>query len=50
MREAGEVKGVGGEVKGGRLFGQGVSLMLAAWMRFWLLPSCDLTMTRTRGW
>ena len=24
---------------GGRLFGEGVPLMLATWMRFWLLPS-----------
>ena len=38
--EAGEVDGVGGEVKGGRLVGEGVLLMLATWMRFWLLPSC----------
>ena len=37
--EAGEVEGVGGEVKGGRLVGEGVPLMLATWMRFWLLPS-----------
>jgi len=33
------VEGVGGEVKGGRLVGEGVPLMLATWMRFWLLPS-----------
>ena len=38
-RRAGEVEGVGGEVKGGRLFGEGVLLMLATWMRSWLLPS-----------
>ena len=37
--EAGEVEGVGGEVKGGRLVGEEVPLMLATWMRFWLLPS-----------
>ena len=37
--EAGEAEGVGGEVKGGRLVGEGVPLMLATWMRFWLLPS-----------
>jgi hypothetical protein len=37
--EAREVEGVGGEVKGGRLVGEGVPLMLATWMRFWLLPS-----------
>jgi len=28
-REAGEVEGVGGQVKKGRLFGEGVPLMLA---------------------
>ena len=33
------MEGVGGEVKGGRLVGEGVLLMLATWMRFWLLPS-----------
>jgi len=32
--EAGEVEGFGGEVKGGRLAGEGVPLMLATWMRF----------------
>jgi len=32
--KAGEVEGVGGEVKGGRLFEEGVLLMLATWMRF----------------
>ena len=37
--EAGEVEGAGGEVKGGRLAGEGVPWMLATWMRFWLLPS-----------
>ena len=26
-------------MKGGRLVGEGVPLMLATWMRFWLLPS-----------
>jgi len=38
-REEGEVEGVGWKVKGERLFGEGVRLMLATWMRFWLLPS-----------
>jgi len=33
------VEGVGGEVKGGQLGGEGVLLMVAQWMRFWLLPS-----------
>jgi len=37
--EAGEVEGVGGEVKGELLVGEGVPLMLATWMRFCLLPS-----------
>jgi len=37
--ETGEVEGVGEEVKGRRLVGEGVPLMLATWMRFWLLPS-----------
>ena len=37
--EAGEVEVVGGEVQGGRLAEEGVQLMLATWMRFWLLPS-----------
>jgi len=31
--------GCWGEVKGGRLVGEGVPLMLATWMRFWLLLS-----------
>ena len=39
LRHCGEVEGIGGEVKGGRLVGEGVPLMLATWMRFWLLPS-----------
>ena len=33
------MEGVRGEVKGGRLFGEGVQLMLVTWMRFWLLTS-----------
>jgi len=37
--EAGEVAGVGGEVKREQLVGDGVPLMLATWIRFWLLPS-----------
>ena len=39
--EAGEVEGGGGdsEVKGGRLVGEGVPLMLATWMCFWLMSS-----------
>ena len=37
--EMGEVEGVGGEVKGGRLVGEGVLLMLATWMHFWLMSS-----------
>ena len=37
--ETGEVEGVGGEVKGGHLTGEEVQLMVAPWMRFWLLPS-----------
>ena len=37
--EAGEVEWVGGEVKGGQLAGEWVALMVAPWMRFWLLPS-----------
>jgi len=37
--EAGEAEGVGGEVTGGRLGGGRAPLMLATWMRFWLLPS-----------
>ena len=39
-REAGEEEGVGREVKGGRLFREGVPLMLVSWMRVRLLPSC----------
>jgi len=37
--ETGEVEGVGGAAKGGRLGWEGVPLMLATWIRFWLLPS-----------
>jgi len=42
-REEEEVEGVGGEVQGGLLFGEGVPSLLATWMRFWLLPPQRVT-------